>query len=174
MIRSWLVAVFMVAILGVAVSGCGVDKEQVAAEKKAAAAKRERARDLKAFEACDAQFSDLLDSLSALGSRLDVGLSYSQYGDKVGDVKVKYDEAFASLPTDGSKGTISCLGDVGVPAEKSLNSYIKASNTWSKCFDDPVCDNDSIKSKLQTSWSRATVQTEAAKAGLAAMNPSSS
>jgi hypothetical protein len=160
----------------IAFSGCTSaedHQQQLAAQKAAKAAKVKKAKAKAAYAACDEHFSKLLKALDNLNSRLDVGLNYSQYGSKVGDAKVAYDAAFKEeTSSSDSGGAITCLTSVGLPAEKALNSYYKASNAWTKCFDDYACDDDTVKPKLQKYWGRAALQTERANAGLKSMEPS--
>lgn len=60
---------------------------------------------------------DLLDPLTDLGSRLDVGLSYREYATKVGDVKVAYDRTNFDEIADPA-----CLKRVAVPLERPFVS----------------------------------------------------
>jgi hypothetical protein len=105
-----------------------------------------------------------LQRTRALDSRLDVGLSYDEYGDKVADLKVAYDNVdFDAAGTDGS---FACLSSVGVPLENALNQYMAAYRTWDACFDDFDCDTDSITPKLQAKWSKASRNVSNAADGL--------
>jgi hypothetical protein len=118
------------------------------------------------YDSCKQQMEPLLESLSELDSRLGVGLSYDEYTDKVGNVRVAYDDIDFAEVSD-----TACLSDVGVPGEKALNQYAKAANVWSSCFDDFNCSNDSIKPTLQRHWSKATLLIDSAKEGLDSMKP---
>jgi hypothetical protein len=120
----------------------------------------ERAADA---ETCDTELRDLVDSLGDLNSRLAVGLSFQDYSEHVGDVRVAYDKVdFSSLPA-------RCLRRVGVPAENALNNYINAYNTWNDCIGDEYCDVDTIDPDLQSVWSVATARVEKASSRLDAM-----
>ncbi|MBA3429356.1 MAG: hypothetical protein H0U07_12415, partial [Actinobacteria bacterium] len=115
---------------------------------------------------CSSTFTGLLKELQSLGSRLDIGLSYDEYTNAVGDVKVVYDQTdFAGLDD------LDCLSAAGLPLERALNQYVKASNVWGACFDDYACSNDSIRPELQKHWSKASASVELADGGLADMEP---
>ena len=166
----------LVVFLAISLFGCGTDEaaERKAAAKREAAAlvqkraaqKRQAAREAaEAAEACATIMSPLVDALRELDSRLGVGLSYARYGDELGDARVVYDRVDA----DEVDNLGDCLTDVGVPAEKAFNEYVKAANTWGKCFDDFDCSNDSIRPALQRRWSRASDKVDEAKRGLGEM-----
>jgi hypothetical protein len=160
--------------------GCGTDKqtEEDAAARAAVKDRQEaaeRAADLKqarqvaddaqaAADACSGQMSRLLRRTKALDSRLDIGLTYDEYGDKVADLKVEYDSIdFDADPDDGS---FACLSSVGVPLENALNQYVDAYRIWNTCFEDFDCDTDSIEPDLQAKWSKATRNVSRASGGL--------
>lgn len=153
-----------------AVTGCGADEEAEKREQAAAAEKREAERErreaaMKAraeAEACQEQMEPLVDELAELNSRLGVGLSYDEYTNKVGDVRVAYD----NIDYDELGDAATCLSEVGVPAEKALNQYVKAASAWGDCFDDIDCSNDTVDPTLQRHWSKATPLVERAKDGL--------
>lgn len=108
--------------------------------------------DLVDASACTDELAPLLGSLEELDSRLSVGLSFSDYSERVGDARVAYDALdFASLSPD-------CIKGPGVQLEKALNSYQRAYTTWNDCIGDIDCSNDSIQGELQREWARATVQ----------------
>jgi hypothetical protein len=101
-----------------------------------------------------------VDELQELDSRLDVGLTFAAYGEKVGDASVAYDRIpFKKLDFD-------CTLEVGVPAEKALNLYIEANNIWNDCVSDIYCSNDSITPKLQRKWAQATRKIRQARSAL--------
>jgi hypothetical protein len=47
-----------------------------------------------------------------------------------------------------------------------MNAYTRAYNTWNDCIGDINCSNDSIDSKLQADWAKATPKVNAAAASL--------
>jgi hypothetical protein len=169
-----LVWIGLVAGCSLVAQGCGTDQDAVEA---AAAAKRAQAQGQRAarqadadadkaerlHDTCSQDMGDLLDAAKDLGSRLDVGLNYQSYSDKVADLKVAYDDIdFGSA--DASE--LDCLTMVGLPLEKAVNRYISAYKTWNRCFEDLACDNDSITSSLQGQWAKADRQVQHAKRGL--------
>jgi hypothetical protein len=167
----------MLAIL----AACG-DSGPTAAEKAKAAAEHRRAVEhrealvrladakgtakeaLANADGCEDDAGKLVDALSELNSRLNIGLSYDEYGDKVADVRVAYDDVGFS---DADPEDLDCISEVGIPAEKALNTYASAYRTWNKCFESFSCDNDDITPVLQRRWSRATIQVDQAKSGMA-------
>ncbi len=101
-----------------------------------------------------------LTALQDLDSRLGVGLSFSDYGTRVGDIRVADDAA----PFDELGA--ACLSKVAVPAEAALNAYVKTYNTWNDCFNNDYCTTDSISPELQVPWGTATGKVAKARAGL--------
>jgi hypothetical protein len=100
--------------------------------------------------ACKTTLQPFTDALTELDSRLSVGLSFSEYSDKVGAAKVAYDR----LPIGSLDAT--CINQVGSLEEDAYNDYVHAYNTWNDCISKIGCSNDSIKSSLQDDWSKAT------------------
>lgn len=99
---------------------------------------------------CATALADLTDALFELDSRLNVGLSFAAYSEKLADARVAYDKVkFGNLDTD-------CILGVGQPAEKAMNEYIKAYTTWNDCIKKTGCDTDSVTPQLQSHWSIST------------------
>ena len=172
-LQTLIIVLSLVALAG-GMTACGTDEEaekrraaqEQAAREKAAKERKERQEAAKAArlaEACEESVGPLLDELEELNSRLDIGLTYDEYTDRVGDVKVAYDKADFG---DAGEDDLRCITEVGLPAEKAFNQYAKAAATWQECFDDIDCDNDSIQPDLQRRWSRATTLTERARDNL--------
>ena len=162
-------------------AACGTDQEAERAKAKAAQDRRDRAelRTLVAkhekkveqaqevAETCDDQMGQLVDELGELNSRLGIGLSYDEYTDTVGGLRVTYDRIDWDAndevdPADALK----CIQDVGLPAEKALNLHAKATRTWGDCLDDFDCVMDDVDPTLQKRWASATTNIEKAKSGL--------
>jgi hypothetical protein len=103
-------------------------------------------------EDCAAALTEFVDGLKSLDSRLDIGLTYADYGEKLGDVKAAYDDV------DWKSQDLDCVTGVGTDAETALNHYITAYGTWRDCIQDSDCDTDSsaFTSKLQGEWSDAS------------------
>lgn len=134
--------------------------QRIAAKKKAAAKLRVAKAE---YDECQAEESDLLDQLSAVNARLDVGMNFSDYSDTVSDISVEYSKS------DSSDLGIDCLGEVAVPAEVAVREHVRAARKWSHCFDDIDCDPETVD--LQSYWSRATDKTTDASDALAALEP---
>ena len=103
-----------------------------------------------ASEGCAKAVGPFVDGLKAMNSRLDIGMTYADYGTQLGAVKAAYDDVkWSDLDDDCTKG-------IGVDAEDAMNHYIKAYGTWRDCIETTGCDNDSIKPDLQAEWSAAS------------------
>lgn len=189
--KTWHVVV--VSVMGVAaVVGVGIgavlafsgDDGPTKAERDAAAAKAsaasasassvsaEEARVAnrqKSFDECTAATSDLLETLGDLNSRLDVGLNYAAYSEKVGDVSVAYDKAIDELVDVDDV----CLNSVAVPLENATNRYIDVQNIWSDCIDDYDCifSEGATNRKVQRKWLNASRFVDRAKDNLDMMEP---
>lgn len=155
-------------LTGVVVAGCGGPSQE---QKDAAARERARATKLKtaAEEAavvavtCRQQVGGLLRALRSTESRLNVGMSFSDYGEQVGDISIGYD----NMPIP--RMDIDCVGGPGVAGERAFNSYRDAYNTWNSCIADYDCDTDSIDPELQRHWAKASRQTASARSSLVAL-----
>lgn len=109
---------------------------------------------------CTSELESLVEALTDLDSRLDIGLSFSEYSERVGDAKVAYDRIDASVLD------ATCIEAIGTPAETALNAYIDAYNDWNDCIQDSDCSTDSIEPTLQGHWSKATSLLDAVQAKL--------
>lgn len=99
---------------------------------------------------CATALADLTDALFELDSRLNVGLSFAAYSEKLADARVAYDKVkFENLDGD-------CIRGAGQPAEKAMNEYIKAYTTWNDCIKKIGCDTDSVTPELQGHWTTST------------------
>jgi hypothetical protein len=95
-----------------------------------------------------------------LRRELAVGLSYGAYMHRVKAVQAAYD----GVPVD--RLGLGCLVKVGTPAERALNRYIAAANTWGDCLTSASCDSESVEPKLQRKWALASGQLSSAQEGL--------
>lgn len=109
---------------------------------------------------CEAQLGPLLHSLDRLRVRLATGLSYEQYSGAVGEAR----RAYADLDAEGLSAT--CLLVAGTAAERSLNRYIEATNSWGACLADAGCDARVVEPALQRDWQVASHWLSEAHAGL--------
>jgi hypothetical protein len=146
------------------------DREAAAAQEAAKAKKLAdaRAAKLAVYNKCVAATKPLRDSLAQIDSRLDVGLSYDDYGDRLGDVQVAYDATVPQLDTAGEQ----CLG-VAIPLENALNAYNKVLNAWGECIDDYNCDfsEGETNDKAQAGWAKAGQALKNSDRKLAALRP---
>lgn len=153
----------LAAIIGGALIKVSHDRE-VERKRAAALAKQKKIEAQQAeHDACEKAERRLLDALKTVDGKLDVGMTFRDYNDAVGDVSVAYNNQTAE-DLEGD-----CLGDVAVPAEAAFNQYAKASNKWNKCIQDYDCDTDDLD--LQRYWTRASIKVDEAELGLSDMEP---
>jgi hypothetical protein len=98
--------------------------------------------------------------MDELRGRLAVGLSYGVYLHEVKAAQAAYDR----VPADSLE--LGCLVKVGTPAERALNLYLAAVNTWGDCLTSPSCDSESVEPKLQRKWALASDRLSSAQQGL--------
>lgn len=99
---------------------------------------------------CRRLLGGFLDSMESLNNTVAVGLDYEGYLGAVNHVR----GAYARLPT--RRLPLTCLALVGSPAERALNVYIDAANTWGDCLAIASCDPESVEPKLQRQWEQAS------------------
>jgi hypothetical protein len=97
-----------------------------------------------------------------LRGKLAVGLSYGAYLHRVKAVQTAYDR----VPVD--RLDLSCLVKAGAPAERALNLYVAAVDTWGECLTSASCDSESVEPKLQRKWALASDRLSSAQKGLGA------
>jgi hypothetical protein len=61
---------------------------------------------------------------------------------------------------------IAPLQQVGLPAERALNLYVQAGNTWNNCIGNLDCSLDDIEPQLQRRWAAASRKLADAEQGL--------
>ncbi len=131
-----------------------------AVEKGVEPAAGSRAKPAAAARRCGRVLGDFLDSIESLDNSLAVGLEYEGYLRAVNHVRATY----ADLPAE--RLPLVCLARVGGPAEKALNIYIDAVNTWGECLATTSCDSESVEPQLQRRWARASDLLASAQSGL--------
>ena len=99
-------------------------------------------------------------SMTSLRDDLSRGLSYDDYLREVQRVRSVY------ARVDAGKLSAGCLLASGGPAERALNLYIDATNTWGDCLATVSCNTRSIEPKLQRKWALAARQVTTAQQGL--------
>ncbi|WP_309649904.1 hypothetical protein [Nocardioides sp.] len=141
-------------------------EEAAAAEE--AEAERVRAAKTRRFQACTKGTKPLMSALQQINSRLSIGMNFDEYGDRVGDAQVGYDQVFAGPDLERT-----CLLKVGVPLEGALNKYIEVFNIWNDCVQDYYCDfnEGETNDKAQKRWGKATTMVAAAEKGLSGLKP---
>lgn len=113
------------------------------------AANREAAR--AAQRKCKNQLGSLLDTLLEIDGRLDVGITPTDFGTRLGDVAVSYNQ----IPI--SRLEPRCVHSVGVPLENAYNEYSKSKTKWDACIDDYDCSVEGeILEGIQEHWAQAS------------------
>lgn len=141
------IAVLLLA-LALILPGCG--DEQTSAAGTTTSAARPAKADPAVAKRCRRSLGDFLDSMESLNNSLAVGLSYDAYLSAVNHVRSTY------APIDADQLPLLCLAQVASPAERALNTYIEAANTWGDCLATTSCDPESIEAKLQRKWAQAS------------------
>jgi hypothetical protein len=154
-------AVTVGILLGLALilPGCG-DQRSAAAGTGTATPRGAEASVPAVTRTCRAQLHDLLDSMDSLRGNLAVGLSYGAYLHEVRAAQA----AYRDVPVDRLE--LACLVTVGTPAERALNRYIAAANTWGDCLALVSCDSETVEPKLQRKWALASDRLSSAEEGL--------
>jgi hypothetical protein len=101
-----------------------------------------------------------LGSMVKLRDDLARGLSYDEYLREVQSVRSVY------ARIDADKLTAGCLLTVGGPAERALNVYVDATNTWGDCLATVSCNTRTVEPRLQRKWALAAHQLTSAQRGL--------
>ncbi len=78
---------------------------------------------------CPRTVVSLVNALTAIDGRLDVGVSYSQFQELLSRAHV------ADVRIAAGTGSYACIQNVGLPAERALNAYSHFYKSWSRCLD---------------------------------------
>jgi hypothetical protein len=150
-------------LLGLALmlSACGEDGT-TAADKPASTTDTRSARPPHAATTGNScrRLRPFLGSMVKLRDDLARGLSYDDYLREVQGVRSVY------ARIDAGRLTAGCLLASGGPAERALNLYIDATNTWGDCLATVSCNTRSIEPKLQRKWALAARHLATARQGL--------
>ena len=77
---------------------------------------------------CPPQYRAFVNALTVIDGRLSLGVTHASYEDFLAKAQIAYNQTpFKSAP-------ITCVALIGVPAERALNDYIKANNSWAACL----------------------------------------
>jgi hypothetical protein len=145
--------------------GCGGGDATAGGETTTAGARTARPSDASprtalARKRCARLLGEFLDSAESLDNALAVGLDYKGYLSAVNGVRSTY----AAVPAGDLP--LGCLTRVAGPAERALNAYIAAANTWGDCLSTSGCETESIEAKLQHEWAQASRFVALAQGGL--------
>ncbi len=84
---------------------------------------------------------------------MNVGLTYAQFGERLGDISVSYADAVDVANAGDLDGR--CLY-VAIRGEKAFNLYLKAQRVWRACINDFNCSNAEIEPRLHKIWAKAS------------------
>jgi hypothetical protein len=147
-------------------------QEQAAKARASAEAKR-KAKASAVYKECKAVVGPLDDQLTALNSRLSIGLPFADYGQAVGAAKVAYDKLIRDAKARGGISN-ECINRVGKPLQSGLNAYVKAYNVWNSCIDTYSCSfskgSPALK-KAQAQWAIASRVVNRADGALTGLQP---
>lgn len=148
-------------LLGLALmlSACGEDGT-TAADKPAGTTEAASPPHAATTHSSCGQLRPFLSSMVKLRDDLARGLSYDEYLREVQSVRTVY------ARIDADKLTAGCLFAAGGPAERALNLYIDATNTWGDCLATVSCNTRSVEPKLQRKWALAAHRLASAQRGL--------
>jgi hypothetical protein len=157
----------MLLSLALVLSACGDERTAGADGKVTSSASTAQAKTpAPARGGCAAELHGLLASMDTLRRRLAAGLSYDRYLHEVRELKSVY----SGIKAD--RVALGCLLTVGAPAERALNRYIAAANTWGDCLATVSCSTESVEPKLQNRWALASDLLSSAQKGLRGTSPS--
>lgn len=175
-----------VIVASTLIAGCGSsgpsEAERSAAtsakeKKEAAKAEAERKAETARLQAEQQELHDqcaettdaFRAALQQLDSRLEVGLNYQDYSERVGDARVAYDtidvdELQAISPT--------CLSSAA-KLETAYNKFLQVQQIWDSCIDDYACDfsEGATNQKAQVGWVKAGTALRRSQSMLDAMAP---
>jgi hypothetical protein len=78
---------------------------------------------------CSRTLVSLVNALTAIDGRMDVGVTYNQFQELLSRAHVAYTRIV--VRTESSE----CVKNVGIPAERALNAYSELYDSWSQCLD---------------------------------------
>ena len=157
---SQAATVSALASLALILSACGVESTPVAGKAEGRTDAGGAAARATAKAPCRRRLRPFLASLDALREDLAVGLSYDGYMRELRDARDAHKRIRAE------RLQLGCLLAAGAPAERALNRYVDAANSWGRCLATVACEIASIEARLQSRWGRASVLLSAAQAGL--------
>jgi hypothetical protein len=108
---------------------------------------------------CLSEVGPFLDSMQQIDSRLNVGMTESEFVARTGTAEVKHDQ----LDPHAISG--ACL-TAGADLETALNRYAKAANKWRNCIASFSCTFHKINRYMQAQWAAASVKITRAKTQL--------
>lgn len=103
-------------------------------------------------QACADELEDMADALDEMDGRLDIGLTFADYGDYLGDISVASNRL--DIDALGDEGA-DCLA-VALLLNAAFLEYIEANDIWNDCIQSTSCSTSSIETKLQGHWAVAT------------------
>jgi hypothetical protein len=149
------IAVLML-IAALTLPGCGDGETSAAGAEQSVRAPVP----MKTNAKCRHTLGDFLDATESLDNLVAVGVNYEGHLSAVNHIRA----AYAGVEAD--ELPLPCLAEVAAPAERALNAYIDAANTWGECLADASCEDESVEPDLKRLWARARAQIASAQRGL--------
>lgn len=170
-----LMATLAVVVTILAGAGaCGSTDESAAQQRKEKTDAQRKVADAHKqvlVEHCATDTQALRNALQDLNSRIEVGLSYSDYGTKIGDASSAFTGALNGFKTENKAGTIArnCLADVLTPLAAEVDLHAATAKIWEDCINDYSCDINKGTSadKMQSNWQRTAKLSQRAENRLA-------
>ena len=186
----WVAGLLVVGLLAFVGSGCGGrSKEELAAERatytgtlasavyrrelvavKRAAAVRE--------QKCRKRLDGFVTALRDLDSRTTIGISFTEHGDALSEIRIQYDRI------GGGSGLGGLCRAAALSAESAMNDYVEAHTYWNDCLNAEgswaglvdeygytLCEFEgAIKTLVQLDWRTASKKTLTARRKLDAVS----
>lgn len=152
-------ALLLAALL---LSGCGI-QHTTAADRSYQTAAQQASSCVKVARPVDRQ-------LTALASRMSVGMMFDDYNRAVGSARVAYDRMLRASKAAGGMSR-TCVKSVGEPLRGSLNAYIRALNVWNRCNYPCSISKGPAAAKARKAWRQGARLANKADAALRWLQP---
>ena len=148
------------------------EEERLAAEEAERQAEAEAAAALEeaqdTYDDCFAELQPLLNALSNIDSRLNVGLNQQELSNQLGRASIAYDKI-----TIDNLGKGTCL-TAAAKLETAFNQYNSTVQSWGDCIYDYYCDvDDDVLPGMQVKWASASSAINRAETLIETLDPDS-
>jgi hypothetical protein len=149
-------------------SGCGASTQARAREREQRLQHARAAVAAEEYATCKLRLGPFIKALAGLKDSLAVGVTDSEYTQRIGDVEVPYSGV-------EWMGMSAHCRQVGVKAQDALNEHLQSAEGWGRCIEDaPECDDEANSSMLHARWHAAERDLQAAEARLEAIRTGAS